>query len=632
MTETLQTLQKYWKHTAFRPLQQEIIETVISGEDAFAILPTGGGKSFCFQVPAMILPGICVVISPLVALMKDQVENLRERGIRALSLTGSMSVQETGEILDNCRFGNYKFLYISPERLRAPWFFQRILDLDVNLVAIDEAHCVSQWGHDFRPAFLDIKELRSALPNVPFLALTASATEKVQLDVIQKLSLHNPKVFKQSFLRSNISYNIISTEDKVYKMSQIFKRNDLPAIIYVRSRRACGETAAQLISLGITATFYHGGLARREKDKNMEAWMQGQKRVMVATNAFGMGIDKSNVGTVIHLQLPQSLEDYYQETGRAGRDGNPAIAVLLTSQADIERARGQFLGSLPTKQFLSNVYGKLNSFFGIAYGEGVAEQFSFNINEFCARYDFPILKTYNAIQFLDRQGILTMQQEYSEKWQLQFIASSSDILKYSHFNPKDEEIVLTILRTYPGIYDFATPVNAKLIAQKSHTAVDEVERLFSKLQGINIAEVKSFKSDAVITFNEIREDAHTLSRVSQFLEAQNLQTTNHFKAVEEFAQETQQCLTIKLLEYFGESLKNKCGICSNCRREENLDKGKIGEKILNLLIAGGKSSREMAESFDCTEDLMLSNLQQLLDAGKIKINTQNQFELTKYGA
>ncbi len=631
MTETVEILRKYWKHDAFRPLQQEIIDTVIAGKDAFAILPTGGGKSVCFQVPALVMPGICLVISPLVALMKDQVENLKNRGIRALSLTGSIGVQETGEILDNCRFGNYKFLYISPERLRSDWILQRILDLEINLVAVDEAHCVSQWGHDFRPAFLQIKDLKTKLPSVPFLALTASATIEVQKDVMKKLMLDDPRVFKQSFLRTNISYNIIATEDKLYKLGRILQKDTHPAIVYVRNRRACSETASQLCSLGISATYYHGGLARKDKDKNMDAWMREEKRVMIATNAFGMGIDKSNVATVVHIHLPESLENFYQETGRAGRDGKPAMAFLLSSPSDIGAARMQFLGNLPDKEFLSLAYGKINSFFGIAYGEGAGEQFPFNINEFCARYNLPILKTYNAIQFLDRQGILTMMQEYSEKWQIKFLASSSDILNYSHFNPKDEEIVLTILRTYPGIHDFPTPVNAQFIARKSNANVDEVERLFYKFQNSGVAEVQSFKSDAVITLNEIREDLHTISRVSKFLTSQNDQKKDHFTAVVDFALEAEKCLTLKLLEYFGESLSQRCGICSNCAKLKSGSNDGIKERILRILVAEPKSSRELSEMFASTETEILLCLQQLLDAGNIKINAQNQFEKTING-
>ena len=325
MSKALEILEKYWKHDAFRHPQEEIINSVLEGKDTFGLMPTGGGKSICFQIPAMMQDGICVVISPLIALMKDQVQNLQNKGIKAVALTGGIHPDEIIDLLDNCQFGNFKFLYLSPERLQNDWILERIKNLPINLIAIDEAHCVSQWGHDFRPAYLKIVQLKEYFPKVPFLALTASATLRVKEDIITQLKLDNPQVFAKSFYRDNIAYMVFETEDKLHLLQQILNKNPESSIIYVTNRKSCSETVHQLESLGFKATFYHGGLTSKDKEKNMKLWMEEKVQIMVATNAFGMGIDKSNVKTIIHLHLPQNLENYYQETGRAGRNGEKRL-------------------------------------------------------------------------------------------------------------------------------------------------------------------------------------------------------------------------------------------------------------------------------------------------------------------
>ena len=468
MQEALGILQKYWKHDKFRSPQDEIIHSVLDGNDTFGLMPTGGGKSICFQVPALIKDGICLVISPLVALMKDQVQRLQNLGIKAIALTGGIQSDEMITLLDNCEFGNYKFLYLSPERLQSDWILERIKNLPINLIAIDEAHCVSQWGHDFRPAYLKIANLKTHFPKIPFLALTASATKTVLDDVILQLGLEKPAIFQKSFARKNIAYMVFEVEDKLYRMEQILKKNPQPSIIYVRNRKSCSDTASQLQSLGFKTTFYNGGLSVKEKEKNMNLWMNEEAQIIVATNAFGMGIDKSNVKTVIHIHLPESIESYYQEAGRAGRDGQKAFAIILTSPSDKIQAQSQFINVLPDKTILTQIYIKLCTYFRIAYGEGINEQFSFNLNHFCQKYGFPTLKTFNAIQFLDRQGILSLSQEYSEKIKIQFIIESREVIRYISLNPNDEEIILTILRAYPGIYEMQTAFNLDFIAKKSN--------------------------------------------------------------------------------------------------------------------------------------------------------------------
>jgi ATP-dependent DNA helicase RecQ len=629
LDKPLEILEKYWKHDAFREPQEAIITSVLEGKDTFALMPTGGGKSICFQVPAMMTEGICLVISPLIALMRDQVQNLQNKGIKAIALTGGIRQDEIIDLLDNCQFGNYKFLYLSPERLQNEWILERLKNLPINLIAIDEAHCVSQWGHDFRPAYLKIVQLKEFFPKVPFLALTASATPRVKEDIITQLQLKNPQIFTKSFYRDNIAYMVFETEDKLYLLQQILHKNPQPSIVYVTNRKSCLETAKQLESLGFTATFYHGGLSAKDKEKNMQLWMDEKVQVIVATNAFGMGIDKANVKTIIHLHWPQNLENYYQEAGRAGRNGDKAFAILLNNPSDILHAEAQFLGILPDKAFLNLVYSKLCTYFQIAYGEGIDEQFSFNLNHFCTKYNFPTLKTYNALQFLDRQGIITLSQEFSEKITLQFVIPSKEVIRYMSLHPNDEEIILTILRTYPGVYDMPTAFNLSLMAKKSNHSENEVLSLLQKLKEKNIIEMTAKNNDASITFNEVREDERTINRVSKYLEAQNKLKTEQLKAVLHYCQDQNSCKSKVLMRYFGESQKEDCGICSYCtgKNKKRQNPETVSEKILALLKIQDFDSRDIQKLSKLPKDDVIFALQKLLEEETISIKSNNLYSL-----
>ncbi len=631
MPKALEILQKYWKHDTFRWPQNEIIDSVLNGNDTFALMPTGGGKSICFQVPAMMQEGICLVISPLVALMKDQVANLQQRDIKAIALTGGISSDEMIELLDNCQFGNYKFLYLSPERLQSDWILDRIKNLPINLIAIDEAHCVSQWGHDFRPAYLKISKLKPHFPKVPFLALTASATSRIQDDVIIQLGLEKPQVFKKSFSRDNLAFMVFDVEDKLFYINQILRKNPESSIIYVRNRKACIDVSSQLQALGFSNTYYHGGLSPKEKDKNMQLWIQEKSQVIVATNAFGMGIDKANVKTIIHIQLPENLESYYQEAGRAGRNGEKAYAVLLTSPSDILQSENQFLTILPDKSFLNLMYVKLCNYFQIAYGEGIDEIFTFSLNQFCAKYGFPTLKTYNAIQFLDRQGIITLSQEFSEKITLQFLISSKEVIRYMSLNSNDEEIILAILRTYPGIYEMPTVFNSHLIAKKSNHSEAEVNLVLKKLNEKQIITYQSKNNDSSLIFNEVREDERTVNRVSKYLEHQNNLKISQLKSVIDYVKNKNECKNLLILSYFGEIKKEKCGICSYCisQKASVSDTILVTDKILNLLQTENLDSREIQKLTKFSTDDVLSAIQLLLDNDKIKIQPNNRYTLKK---
>jgi ATP-dependent DNA helicase RecQ len=631
MSEALQILQKYWKHDSFRSLQQEIIDAVLSDQDTFALMPTGGGKSICFQVPAMMKEGICLVISPLVALMKDQVANLQKRNIKAIALTGGIRSEEMIDLLDNCQFGNYKFLYLSPERLQSDWILDRIKNLPINLITIDEAHCVSQWGHDFRPAYLKISNLKTHFPKVPFLALTATATSRVKEDVISQLGLEKPHLFQKSFARKNIAYMVFEVEDKLHRVEQILRKNPESSIIYVRNRKSCIEISSQLQNLGFKATYYHGGLSSKEKDKNMQLWMQDQAQVIVATNAFGMGIDKATVKTVIHIQLPDNIENYYQEAGRAGRNDEKAFAVLLHSPSDGIQAENQFLNILPDKKFLKEMYIKLCNHFRIAYGEGIDEQFYLNTNNFCSKYNFPVLKTYNALQFLDRQGIVTLSQEFSEKISLQFLIPSKEVLRYSTLNPIDAEIILVILRTYPGIYEMQTAFNVSLIAKKSNHTEDQVNAVLSKLKEKNIIDYHSKNNDTKLIFNEVREDDRTINRVAKYLENQNQLKATQLQSVLNYISDQTRCKSKIILDYFGEKASENCGICSYCiqSKKKQTDKGAIAKEILTILAVENLNSREIQNKINHKQDDIIFAIQQLLESENIMILNNNKYTVKK---
>lgn len=595
-------------------------------------MPTGGGKSICFQVPTLMQPGICLVISPLVALMKDQVANLQKRDIKAMAITGGISPDEMIDLLDNAQFGNYKFLYLSPERLQSDWILDRIKNLPINLIAVDEAHCVSQWGHDFRPAYLKIAGLKKLFPKVPFLALTASATDRVQEDITLQLALENPVVFKKSFARENLAYMVFEAEDKLFRIGQILRKNPEPSIIYVRNRKSCLEVSAQLNALGFKATFYHGGLPAKEKDQHMQLWMNEQVQVIVATNAFGMGIDKANVKTVIHIQLPENLENYYQEAGRAGRNGEKAFAVLLTAPSDAIQAENQFINVLPDKKFLLEMYVKLCNYFQIAYGEGIDEKFALNLNQFCLRYDFAPLKTYNGLQFLDRQGVISLSQEFSEKITLQFLIESKEVIRYMSLNPADEEMLLAILRTYPGVYDMPTVFNPQLVAKKSNHTEAQVLQLLQRLKEKSIIEYQSRNNDAVLVFNEIREDALTINRVAKYLENQNKLKVSQLQSVIGYVKDKNTCKSRLLLDYFGEKNTSDCGICSYCMaKDKKPDTLSMTKQILDWLRQNDLDSREIeklsAANFGIAPPDVIFALQMLLENEIITLRPDNKFTL-----
>ncbi|HNQ28151.1 MAG TPA: RecQ family ATP-dependent DNA helicase [Aquaticitalea sp.] len=630
MKQPVDFLERYWGHSSFRPLQEDIINAVLQNQDTFALLPTGGGKSVCFQVPGLMREGICIVVSPLIALMKDQVNNLKEKGIKALAIPSGIHYNELDTLLDNCIYGNYKFLYLSPERLQQELVKERIQRMQVNLIAVDEAHCISQWGNDFRPAYRNIALLRELHPSVNLIALTASAKPNVVKDIVTQLDFIDPKIFKASFNRENIAYMVIDTEDKYYQLEQILIKNKGCSIVYARTRRATLEICRILESKGFSSLYYHGGISSKEKLLNLQLWSSGQKEIMVATTAFGMGIDKADVKNIIHIHLPESIESYYQESGRAGRNGESAYAVILKGRNDINALRNQFLETLPTVDFLKQAYRKLCNYFQISYGEGELTSHQFNFNAFCKTYGFDTTKTFNALQSLDRNSIIALSQEFNHQSKLIFLVSNQALFKYIDTHKELSILVKSILRTYGGIFEILMKIDLGLLSEK--TSMDEatILALLRKLHDDGIANFQYLNSDAEITFLVPREDDKTINRISKHIEQQYQIKEAQVNAVIDYIDNTDECKNKQLLRYFGEDTKKDCGICSVCIHNQGKKPANpkmLSKEIILLLQEGPLGSRKIIELLDHDSKTILLVLQILIENDILEITPANKYKI-----
>ncbi|MFY0712758.1 RecQ family ATP-dependent DNA helicase [Seonamhaeicola sp. NFXS20] len=632
MEHPINILERYWNFTSFKNNQEAIIESVIAGEDTFVLLPTGGGKSLCFQIPALAKKGICIVISPLIALMKDQVQTLNNKGIKALAITSGISHNDLDTLLDNCIYGNYKFLYLSPERLQQELVQDRIRQMHVNLIAVDEAHCISQWGNDFRPAYKNIALLRQLQPSVNVVALTASAKTEVVEDIIKELDFIQPKIFKQSFLRPNIGYMVYHENDKYYRLETILKKYTQSSIVYVRNRKSTLEVSSFLNSKNITATYYHGGLSNAEKETHMAAWLNNQKQVMVATNAFGMGIDKPDVKTVIHINLPESIESYFQEAGRAGRNGEKSFAVILKNNSDIELVKNQFLNVLPTVDFIKQVYRKLCNYFQISYGEGAYTTYDFNFNTFCKTYKFSSVLCYNAIQILDRNSIINLSKQFKNKVTVQFIISNTAIFNYLDHHPDLNIIIKSILRMYGGIFDHETKINTLKVAEKASVTESTIINVLQRLEKDQVISLNLAKTDAQITFIQPREDEKTINRIATTVKQQNNIKQGQVKAILDYIENDSVCKSMQLLSYFGEKKLEPCGVCSVCiatkKKTKKVDYNTLKSRIIELLEQQGDlSSRAIVSKLNCSEKDLKTTLKLLLEHHIITITKTNTYKL-----
>ncbi|SDZ92471.1 RecQ family ATP-dependent DNA helicase [Bizionia paragorgiae] len=630
MQHPIHILERYWNYTTFKPLQEDIINAVIEGEDTFALLPTGGGKSLCFQIPALAKDGICIVISPLIALMKNQVQALQDKGIKAMALTSGISYKDLDTMLDNCIYGNYKFLYLSPERLQQDLVKDRIRLMNVNLIAVDEAHCISQWGNDFRPSYKNIAELRAIQPTANVVALTASATPEVVEDIITQLDFIAPKVFKQSFARPNLAYMVFTEEDKFYRLETILRKNTASSIIYVRNRKATLDISRFLEHKGFTATHYHGGLSNKEKDDALDDWINNRKQVMVATNAFGMGIDKPDVKTVIHLNLPDSIESYFQEAGRAGRNGEKAFAVILKDKNDEALVEKQFLNVLPSVDFIKVIYKKLSSYFQVAYGEGDFETFDFNFNVFCKTYKFNTILAYNALLALDRTSIITLSKQFNKKTLIQVIASNASLFNYLETHTDCALVVKTILRTYGGVFEQETKINTVLVSEKTRLPEFKVIGILEQLAKAELISLQNSKTDAQITYLQPREDDKSINRISTVIKQQNALRQHQVQSVLNYISNDTLCKSVQLLSYFGEKEVADCGVCNVCLKKKTTPKAdskSVKHHIIEVLEKGDLSSRELAEQLPFSERDIQSTLTELLEYEVITLTKTNTYKL-----
>ena len=566
MTNYTEILREYFGYESFRSIQEDIIRSIGSGRDTLGLMPTGGGKSITFQVPALAKEGVCIVITPLIALMKDQVSKLRERGIKATAIYSGMSRDSIITALDNCILGGYKFLYVSPERLSSDIFLIKLRRMQVSFITVDESHCISQWGYDFRPSYLAIADIRKQLPHIPILALTATATPEVVKDIQQRLLFREENVFRMSFERKNLNYIVRPTENKDNEMLHILQRVEGSAIVYVRNRDRTREIANLLNTYGISASHYHAGLETRDKDKRQQLWTQGTTRVMVATNAFGMGIDKADVRLVIHYEMPDSPEAYYQEAGRAGRDGHTAYAVLLYAPDDKRRLSRRVSDNFPEKEFIVNVYERLGYYYQMAVGDGEGCRYDFNLAEFCRAYHLPLTQTDSALRLLTQAGYIRYEEEEEHTSRLRFTVTRDELYSRYDISETSDQVIRTLLRLYSGVFSDYVFISEKDISEASGI---DLEPLYESLLSLSRARVIHYiprRTCPSVTFAHKRLSTEKVVISPTVYEERKAKYAVRIEAMKEYVLAENECRSLMLLRYFGEHSAQPCRQCDNCRQ------------------------------------------------------------------
>ncbi|MGX5818603.1 RecQ family ATP-dependent DNA helicase [Chitinophaga lutea] len=614
-------LHRFWGYQQFRPLQEEIIRSVAAGRDTLALLPTGGGKSICFQVPAMMREGVCLVVTPLIALMKDQVENLNKRGIPAFAIYAGMHVKDVEKVLALAREGEIKFLYVSPERLQSKRFQWYCEVLPVSLIAIDEAHCISQWGYDFRPAYLQIATIREHFPNAPLLALTATATPLVREDICDKLELRDPAVFVKSFARANLSYSVLEEEAKITRIRQALEKIPGTALVYCRNRRQTQEIAALLAAQGISANYYHAGLPAAERSARQEAWIKGETRVIVCTNAFGMGIDKPDVRLVIHADVPDSLEAYYQEAGRAGRDEQKSWALLLYTERDLEELKARIPQQFPTMDEIRGVYQAIVNYLQAPAGGTEGVYYDFDINDFVKRFGLNITIVYSALRILEQEGIWQLSESVYMPSRVEFVSNRERIEEYCERQPQLEGLIQTLLRTYEGIFDGPAPIFEKQIARIMRIGEQDVNIDLQLLHRQAIIRYYPRKEQPQLCFLVERPAVQYLRVDLQLLERRRKAMEERIAAISAYARNGNVCRTQQLVAYFGEKDAKPCGVCDVCQQKEKgalkaPEFGQLAKSILDAL-EGSMALQELMQKVPAPEERVLETLQFLVAEGLV---------------
>ncbi|MGC9151392.1 MAG: RecQ family ATP-dependent DNA helicase [Microbacter sp.] len=622
-------LKQYWGYDDFRPLQFEIIQSIASGKDTLGLMPTGGGKSITFQVPVMAEEGLCLVITPLIALMRDQVEHLLERGIKAAMICTGMRRSEILTTLDNCTFGNYKFLYISPERLATELFLSRLPYLNINLITVDEAHCISQWGYDFRPSYLKIADIRTHLPKVPILALTATATSDVIADIQKQLLFKEENVFSISFERKNIAYVVRPVEDKWTHLIHILTHVQGSAIVYVRSRLKTKEIAEHLKLHGISADHFHAGLSHDTKEQKQKDWKENQIRVMVATNAFGMGIDKPDVRLVIHVDLPDSLEAYFQEAGRAGRDEQKSYAILMYSPTDQAVMKRRLADAFPSKDKIIHVYNCLGNFYQIAVGSGFGLVFPFDLTKFCSLFHLPLNSTFHALKLLEQAGYIELTDELDNPSRLMIIAQKEELYHLHHENEVSDAILQVTLRSYTGLFSDYAHISEEIIAQRCGVTRNEVYQTFLKLTRERIVDYIPARKTPFISFTQSREDERYVVLPKAVYEDRLAQFEKRIEAVLSYVTNENICRSQQLLRYFGQKQETPCGQCDVCLRKKRVslnddDFTRYRETLQKMLKHHPFTMNELLLKSNLQKEKLEQVIRYLLDNGKVTINDQLQ--------
>ena len=618
-----QILQKYWGYTQFRPLQEEIIFSVANGNDTLALMPTGGGKSLTFQVPSLAKEGLCLVVTPLIALMKDQVNRLRRMNIKAIAIYSGMTYDEIDVALDNCIYGDFKFLYVSPERLNTDIFRIRVEKMQVNLIAVDEAHCISQWGYDFRPSYLRIAELRELLPEVPILALTATATPDVVEDIQEKLQFRKKNVLKTTFERKNLAYTVKEADDKTGYLLRLTKNIRGSGIVYVRTRKHARDLALTLIAQGVAADFYHAGLSYELRERKQTSWTEGQLRIIVTTNAFGMGIDKADVRFVVHMDMPDSLEAYFQEAGRAGRDGERAWAILLYNAGDKQRLEQRARVNFPEINEIKRVYEALGNYYQIPVGSAKNQSFNFVLSDFISRYKFNVMIAYNSLKILEREGYLELTEDLHNPSRVHFTVSRDQLYKFQIANADFDAFIKLLLRNYTGLFTEFVPVFEESMARKTGIPVEKIITYLQRLNNLHIIRYIPQKKTPLLIFTEERLDNKTLFISNEKYRLRKEIYLKKQDDIWQYATNQSLCRSRFLLNYFGETSSPDCGICDICRKtyQKNIpDKAvfeAIHQQIKEILLKNpsGMDIKEVTRIISYDDNKVMTVIRWLLDNG-----------------